>query len=233
VAIYVPRLGASGRRGRLNERRNGVRRVWTQRSVEWSPAYLPGDGLLRDLKVWRAAYLPGDGLLRDLKVWRGGQFSQVACAGMRPRAGEVCPAGSLAWRHLPGFCPCVFTWLRRNRSAKRSDFAPPACVPFDARLESLLAKRTVDRLDEPNEPNEILPIAEEGPSMDKGPSAIELLLTGQVLPDACDVSLDLTQFGYDIFRQAVSTRHFPSGGEHVRAGDECAGGAGLCDRTGR
>jgi len=75
-------------------------------------------------------------------------------------------------------------------------------MSFDARLESLLTKRTVD---DPNDPNDVLPPDWREPLEEAEPSAIELLLSGEAFPDACDVSLDLTQFGYDIFRQAVST----------------------------
>jgi len=56
------------------------------------------------------------------------------------------------------------------------------------------------------EPN--LPAGEEEvPSRDleEEPSRIELLLSQQLPPDVCDVSLDLIQFGYATFRQPVTT----------------------------
>jgi protein involved in polysaccharide export with SLBB domain len=60
--------------------------------------------------------------------------------------------------------------------------------------------------EEPNEPNEVTPEDEEEDlEIEEEPSLIEKLLSGEVLPDACDVSLDLKQFGYDIFRQPVTT----------------------------
>ena len=79
---------------------------------------------------------------------------------------------------------------------------------FDARLQALMADRSrTERGDSnlPGEPNEA-PIGDvEAPEPDTEPSPIELLLSGQALPDACDVSLDLKQFGYDVFRRSVST----------------------------
>ena len=62
-------------------------------------------------------------------------------------------------------------------------------IPFDARLEALLAKKADadEGLDEPNDPNEVLPLEEMEPSGDEEPSTIELLLSGRVPPDACDV----------------------------------------------
>lgn len=73
---------------------------------------------------------------------------------------------------------------------------------FDARVESLLEKKAIERA---GEPNDAVPPDRREALQDQGPSAIELLLSGELVPDACDVSLDLTQFGYDIFRQSVST----------------------------
>lgn len=78
-----------------------------------------------------------------------------------------------------------------------------------------LSRESLDRLSQrlaeqgPNEPNEPnLPAGEEEvPSRDleEEPSRIELLLSQQLPPDVCDVSLDLIQFGYATFRQPVTT----------------------------
>lgn len=58
----------------------------------------------------------------------------------------------------------------------------------------------------PEEPNEVGPadLSRRQP-VREGPSQIELLLSGRVLPDVCDVSLDLDQFGYSVFREPVTT----------------------------
>lgn len=79
----------------------------------------------------------------------------------------------------------------------------------DRRLEEL--RREITRGDpnepnEPNEPNDIEEIDLEEPlTEEEEPSRIELLLSGEAPVDVCDVSLELTQFGYDIFQQPIST----------------------------
>ena len=94
---------------------------------------------------------------------------------------------------------------------------------LDSRLESVLEMHALEDPNEPrepNEPNDVTPEdLEEEVEVEEEPSLIELLLSGEVLPDACDVSLDLTQFGYDIFRQPVSTfapvTNIPVGPDYV------------------
>jgi protein involved in polysaccharide export with SLBB domain len=80
----------------------------------------------------------------------------------------------------------------------------------DERLKRLLLERGVlepnepNEPDEPNEPNQVSLEAEQWKESEE-PSRIELLFSGQLPPDVCDVSLDLKQFGYDVFRNPVTT----------------------------
>ncbi len=83
----------------------------------------------------------------------------------------------------------------------------------DERLRRLLLERGLFEPNEPNEPNE--PGEPNEPNDLRAdrywlaeleePSRIELLFSGQLPPDVCDVSLDLQQFGYDVFRRPVTT----------------------------
>lgn len=73
-------------------------------------------------------------------------------------------------------------------------------------LDRLSQRRAPQEPNEPNEPN--LPAPEElvpRKDVEEEPSRIELLLAQKLPPDVCDVSLDLTQFGYATFRQPVTT----------------------------
>ncbi len=86
----------------------------------------------------------------------------------------------------------------------------------DERLRRLLLQRRLrepnepnrpegqEEPNEPNEPNEVTPAAEKGKKPEE-PSRIELLISGRLPPDVCDVSLTLTQFGYEVFRTPVTT----------------------------
>jgi len=108
---------------------------------------------------------------------------------------------AFVWSVLLGASPLAaqsLVDLQQSRGGLRSSTLGSA-AQSDPRIASLMQSSVID---EPNEPNDV-----QGAELQEveGPSAIELLLSGRVLPDPCDVSMDLTQFGYDMFRQKVST----------------------------
>lgn len=117
-----------------------------------------------------------------------------------------------AWL-LSSFSPMAaaqsLTEAQRLRASGLRTLSVGPNVPADPRVTLLPEMQIVgepNEPDEPNEPNEVSPADwEERLEMEEEPSLIEQLISGEVLPDACDVSLDLTQFGYDVFRQPVST----------------------------
>ncbi len=107
-----------------------------------------------------------------------------------------------AWFLLLGPCPTAAQSLSDMQRLGASSLQPPSLdsgLGSDPRLGSFLREAAVS---EPNEPNDVMPQKER---QVEEPSAIELLLSRQVPPDPCDVSLDLTQFGYEVFRQQIST----------------------------
>ncbi len=104
--------------------------------------------------------------------------------------------------------------LSRMSSAKLSSplRLDPNAVTVDERLKRLLMERGLFEPNEPNEPNEPVEpnepndvTLEEWRKEQEEPSRIEMLFSGQLPPDVCDVSLDLKQFGYDVFRGLVTT----------------------------
>ena len=131
--------------------------------------------------------------------------------GRLPRA--VLGMAVVAW--LLPFCSHLaeaqpLNEAQRRRAAGMQPLPVEPNIPADSRLESLLRRATAGEPNEPNEPNQpaepndVL-LAGVGEPIEEEPSAIELLIAGLAPPDVCDVSLDLTQFGYDVFRQPVST----------------------------
>jgi len=157
----------------------------------------------------------------------GPSARQIACAseGTRwnpasPAAGRACGGRrtrlflgliALSWLVSVG---TQVAWAQALSEAQRLRAAGLEPLPVedektrDARLEALLRRIPDGEPNEPNEPNDVLledleePLEEEE---EEEPSAIELLLSGETPVDVCDVPLELTQFGYDIFRQPVST----------------------------
>ena len=94
---------------------------------------------------------------------------------------------------------------RRSSIGWRPSRQDPNAIS-NADLSRVLRSRAGQGLRAPDEPNEVGPpdLRERQP-IREGPSQIELLLSGRVLPDVCDVSLDLKQFGYSVFREPVTT----------------------------
>ena len=108
----------------------------------------------------------------------------------------------------------------RMSSSKLSSPSPlPQIDPNalrDQRMKRLLLKRRLrepnepnlpeglEEPNEPNEPNEVTPVSEKLKKAEE-PSRIELLISGRLPPDVCDVSLKLTQFGYEVFGKPVTT----------------------------
>ena len=103
--------------------------------------------------------------------------------------------------------------LSRMNAAKLSP--PPRRDPnsvTDERLKRLLMDHRLLDPNEPNEPNEPVEpnepndvTLEEWRKEQEELSRIEMLFSGQLPSDVCDVSLDLKQFGYDVFRGLVTT----------------------------
>ena len=117
----------------------------------------------------------------------------------------------LAWM-LPAFIHLAtaqsLTEAQRARALGLQSLSTENEASFDARLESLLTKQAIadpNDPNDPNEPNDIGLFERRHPEPNSSPSPIEMLISGQIPADACDVSLDLKQFGYDVFHQPVST----------------------------
>jgi protein involved in polysaccharide export with SLBB domain len=140
-------------------------------------------------------------------------------------AGDLVCSGQSRW-HATGrawlfFGLMVLSWLvpvgspvvqaqalneaQRLRASGLQPLPTKDDMASDPRLAALLRGADMGEPNEPNEPNDVSPLDMEYPNEVEEPSTIELLLSGETAIDVCDVSLELTQFGYDIFRQAIST----------------------------
>ncbi len=116
----------------------------------------------------------------------------------------------------------------RLRGLRTRPFSSEPNALTDQRFARILRARALQEpndVNEPNEPNEpgLMGVPPEEAEIE--PSRIELLFSRQVAPDVCDVSLDLKQFGYDVFRTPVTTfapvTDVPVGPDYVIGPGDC------------
>ncbi len=151
----------------------------------------------------RARSLRGANGVGGSSAWEGSEVRRLsAFAGLR-RGGILAVALMVCLGARPS--PAVAQSLLDVPGLKSSAPSPSRARQGDPTKDQLAKLAAAHTLSEPCEPGERAPSETRVPRGPQTPSRIELLLSRQVDPGVKEVSLEIKQFGYDVFGSPATT----------------------------
>ena len=168
--------------------------------------------------VWRAA-MPSGLRRAGAGAWRVESFTALRAMML---GGLLCLLCG-----LPAATAQTLTEMSGLPMGPRQSSQPASDGPLAEQIQSLAEAHADQEVTEPDEaqtqPAATTEARPQAPA-DEGPSRIEQLLTQKTQPDANDISRDLKQFGYSVFRGPVTTfapvTNVPVGPDYVVGPDD-------------